>query len=224
MGARVIIPGDERVIIESYLDGLSMRQLGEKYNCCHETIRQIIAKSGTVRSTQEGATIRRRGFIPIDVEDAIVDAYLDRVSPAELTEWFGVTYPTILRIVRDRGATINRKLAEKLTKECSVCKKEITRPNWKRPATKTGKWVCSSECRGVLNRQLLTGKTMPANRKQFGLPPILTIDDIKTHLRIGRNQVYDLVNTGKLPSFRIGTQIRVRRDSLLEWMAAGGEK
>jgi excisionase family DNA binding protein len=43
---------------------------------------------------------------------------------------------------------------------------------------------------------------------------LLTPEDIAAVLRIGRTRVYDLINTGVLPSLKIGRLRRVRRIDL----------
>ena len=45
---------------------------------------------------------------------------------------------------------------------------------------------------------------------------ILTIDDVSEILKIGRNQCYSLLNTGKLHGFKTGNKIwKIPRDAIL---------
>ena len=50
------------------------------------------------------------------------------------------------------------------------------------------------------------------------LPLVLSVDDLTEILGIGRNTAYDLIRCGKIKSFRIGHQIRVPKDSLLDYL------
>jgi excisionase family DNA binding protein len=46
---------------------------------------------------------------------------------------------------------------------------------------------------------------------------LLTIDEARTILRVGRNTMYSLVQQG-LPSIRVGKQIRIPRNAMLNWV------
>lgn len=46
---------------------------------------------------------------------------------------------------------------------------------------------------------------------------LLTIDEARSILRIGKNTMYCLVQQG-LPSLRVGKQIRIPEDKMLEWI------
>ncbi len=50
------------------------------------------------------------------------------------------------------------------------------------------------------------------------LPLILTVEDLMPVLCIGRNTAYDLVRSGQIQSLRIGHQIRIPRDALIEFI------
>lgn len=50
------------------------------------------------------------------------------------------------------------------------------------------------------------------------LPLVLSVDDLTEILGIGRNTAYDLIRCGKIKSVRIGHQIRVPKDSLLDYL------
>lgn len=47
---------------------------------------------------------------------------------------------------------------------------------------------------------------------------LLTIDETRTILRIGRNAMYKLIKEQTFPSFRISNQIRIPKDALLIWI------
>ena len=50
------------------------------------------------------------------------------------------------------------------------------------------------------------------------LPLVLTIPEIAGILNIGRNTAYDLIHCGQIRSVRIGHQIRVPKDALLQFL------
>ena len=54
------------------------------------------------------------------------------------------------------------------------------------------------------------------------LPDVLTVKDVQEILRIGRTQTYNLINTGQLPSIRIGSAIRIPKSALLEFLCRPG--
>ena len=51
------------------------------------------------------------------------------------------------------------------------------------------------------------------------LPLVLMIDDLMAVLNIGRNSAYELVRSGQIRSFRIGTQIRISRQAVVDFLA-----
>ena len=51
------------------------------------------------------------------------------------------------------------------------------------------------------------------------LPLVLRVDDLMEVLSIGRNTAYELIRSGKIRSVRIGTNYRVPRDALAEYLA-----
>ena len=50
------------------------------------------------------------------------------------------------------------------------------------------------------------------------LPLILSVDELAKILGIGRNTAYDLIRCGQIRSVRIGHEIRIPKDSLLEFL------
>ena len=48
---------------------------------------------------------------------------------------------------------------------------------------------------------------------------ILTIEEVGDLLRIHRSTVYKLTRNGRIPSFRIGSDWRFRRDEIERWIA-----
>ena len=47
----------------------------------------------------------------------------------------------------------------------------------------------------------------------------LTVDELASTLRIGRNAAYNLVHEGKIHFLRIGRTIRIPRDALMKLVA-----
>ena len=52
----------------------------------------------------------------------------------------------------------------------------------------------------------------------FEEKPVLTVDDIRKYLGIGRNAAYALVMSEGFPVIRIGKTIRIPRDAFLQWL------
>ena len=50
------------------------------------------------------------------------------------------------------------------------------------------------------------------------IPLIMTVEDLMPILLIGRNTAYELVRSGRIKSIRIGRQIRITRDALIEYL------
>ena len=50
------------------------------------------------------------------------------------------------------------------------------------------------------------------------LPLVLSVPELASVLHIGRNAAYDLVNTGKIRSIRIGKNIRIPQSALLDYL------
>jgi excisionase family DNA binding protein len=51
-------------------------------------------------------------------------------------------------------------------------------------------------------------------------PEVLTVLEVATLLRCSRNTAYMLVSSREIPSLRIGRSLRVRRESLEQWLQA----
>lgn len=47
--------------------------------------------------------------------------------------------------------------------------------------------------------------------------PIMTVHDVADYLRLSEAKVYRLAKEGFIPSFRLGTSWRFRRDLIDEW-------
>ena len=52
------------------------------------------------------------------------------------------------------------------------------------------------------------------------LPLALRVEDLMPILGIGRNTAYELVRSGQIRSIKIGRQIRVPRDAVVEFLAS----
>ena len=55
-------------------------------------------------------------------------------------------------------------------------------------------------------------------RDLHDLPMTLRVKDLMPLLSIGRNTAYELIRSGQIRSVRIGRQIRIPRDALLEFL------
>ena len=53
------------------------------------------------------------------------------------------------------------------------------------------------------------------------LPLALRVEDLMPILGIGRNTAYELVRSRKIRSIKIGRQIRIPRDAIVEYLAQG---
>jgi excisionase family DNA binding protein len=53
-------------------------------------------------------------------------------------------------------------------------------------------------------------------------PDILSINDLRSALGIGRTKAYELVSSGELPSIRVGNAIRIPKTSLLDYVKMSG--
>ena len=61
---------------------------------------------------------------------------------------------------------------------------------------------------------------MSSNYRSFDdLSLTLTVEEAGQILRVGRNTAYELVRCGKLPSVRVGKQIRIPRQALLDYLS-----
>ena len=50
------------------------------------------------------------------------------------------------------------------------------------------------------------------------LPLLLTVSDLASVLRIGRNAAYQLVKDGSIQSIRVGRNIRIPRNALAQFL------
>ena len=50
------------------------------------------------------------------------------------------------------------------------------------------------------------------------LPLILRVEDLMPILSIGRNTAYELIRCGKIKSLRIGKQLRIPKQALIEYL------
>ena len=55
-------------------------------------------------------------------------------------------------------------------------------------------------------------------RNLHALPMTLRVEELMPILGIGRNTAYELIRSGQIRSIRIGRQIRIPRDALLEFL------
>ena len=50
------------------------------------------------------------------------------------------------------------------------------------------------------------------------LPLIMTVEDLAPILGVGKGTVYELVRCGRIKSLRIGTQIRILKQELIQFL------
>jgi excisionase family DNA binding protein len=53
---------------------------------------------------------------------------------------------------------------------------------------------------------------------------ILTIEEAAAYLQIGKRSLYKLAKKGKMPAKKVLNKWRFERESLRQWVRAGGEK
>lgn len=49
-------------------------------------------------------------------------------------------------------------------------------------------------------------------------PDVITPTEAKEILRIGKNKIYELLNSSEIPSFRFGRKIFIYKKSLIEYL------
>ena len=55
------------------------------------------------------------------------------------------------------------------------------------------------------------------------LPLVLRVEDLIPILDIGRNTAYELVHSGQIRSVKVGRQIRIPRDAVVEFLSGNGK-
>ena len=50
-------------------------------------------------------------------------------------------------------------------------------------------------------------------------PALLTVPELATVLRVGRNTAYRLIDAGTIPAIKIGRQIRVYREDVIRYVS-----
>ncbi len=66
---------------------------------------------------------------------------------------------------------------------------------------------------------LLGGITLETKYRSFDdLPLTLRVEDLMPILGIGRNTAYELVRSGQIRSVRVGKQIRISKDAVVEYL------
>lgn len=53
-------------------------------------------------------------------------------------------------------------------------------------------------------------------------PALLTVPELATVLRVGRNTAYRLIDDGTIPAIKIGRQIRVYREDVIRYVSGSG--
>lgn len=52
-------------------------------------------------------------------------------------------------------------------------------------------------------------------------PDVMSVNDLRIALGIGRTKAYELVNTGEIKSIKVGNAIRIPKKSLLDYVDHG---
>ena len=52
----------------------------------------------------------------------------------------------------------------------------------------------------------------------YDLPLIMTVEELAPILGVGKGTVYELVRCGRIKSLRIGTQIRILKQELIQFL------
>jgi len=63
----------------------------------------------------------------------------------------------------------------------------------------------------------------PANAEaqaDYGLPPVLTAEEVASFLRLNVKTVYQAFTDGQLPGRRVGKRVLFLRDALLVWLGS----
>lgn len=55
------------------------------------------------------------------------------------------------------------------------------------------------------------------------LPLVVKVEDLMPILDIGRNTAYELVRCGQIRSIRVGRQLRIPRDAVIEFISGSNE-
>jgi len=55
-------------------------------------------------------------------------------------------------------------------------------------------------------------------------PVIYTVKEIQNILRVSRQTAYDLCNSGKIKTLRVGSSIRITREAFEEYLKQSGEQ
>jgi len=61
-------------------------------------------------------------------------------------------------------------------------------------------------------------KKMSESPSGSKLPPLLTVEEMRQFLRIGKGSAYSLVRSGRIRSIRIGRDIRIPREAIDEFL------
>lgn len=66
------------------------------------------------------------------------------------------------------------------------------------------------------------GSTNPssATTRDYGLPAVLTVDEVAVFMRCDRKTIYEAAKAGTIPAQRLGRRIVILRDALLRWLSS----
>lgn len=52
------------------------------------------------------------------------------------------------------------------------------------------------------------------------LPVMLTVQDVAAFLRVSKNTAYSFINSGVFPTIKVGRQIRIHRDDVIQYVTS----
>jgi excisionase family DNA binding protein len=56
-------------------------------------------------------------------------------------------------------------------------------------------------------------------RHTTALSPVMTLKEVAEYLHVHQTTLYKMIRLGEIPSFKIGSDHRFRRDEIEEWIA-----
>lgn len=77
-----------------------------------------------------------------------------------------------------------------------------------------------TEIRLKKEKAAIIGDTFSLNSpdEETGLPEIMTVDEMRIYLRIGRNKAYELIKTGEIGCVKVGRKILVPKKAIEKFL------
>ena len=61
-------------------------------------------------------------------------------------------------------------------------------------------------------------RTAELPREGLGMQALMTLDEVATYLRLSKDTVYRMVQSGRIPAAKVGTQWRFRKPEVEQWL------